>query len=216
MPPGEMDNTEIQEDSVQILEEEYKTIFSRLKTTYQAFVTDYLKTFDSKQSAIAAGYSPKSAVKQGSRLCRNEFISQCVRLQQRINSLRSKLSTAWVMSELKARYDACVTEGKHQAATRCLELIGQHLGMFGKGEKDKSGDLHLHQHYVDYPPVPESIQAWVEQMKEVGYEAALPEPTGGGEALDKLKEADGGKDETKTRRTITPNSRGKGLEDTLQ
>lgn len=174
MPPGEMDSKETQEDSIESLEQEYKMVFNGLKTKYQGFVTSYLQSFDGRKAAEDVGYSKKSAAKQGLRLCRNEFISQCIRLQQRINSLRSKLSTAWVMTELKARYDTCVTEKKHQAATRCLELIGQHLGMFGKGEKDKGGDLHLHQHYVDYPPVPESIQAWVEQMKEVGYEAALP------------------------------------------
>ena len=81
------------------------------------------------------------------------------------------------MTELKARYERCVAEGKEQAATRNLELMGQQLGMFGKGEKER-GDLHLHSHkYVNYPPVPESIQAWVEQMRKVGYEAQLPENT---------------------------------------
>lgn len=163
-----------QEDSIETLEIEYKNIFNRLKTTYQAFVTDYLKTFDSKVSAIAAGYSSKSAVKQGSRLCRNKNISLCISLQQRINSLRGKITSAWVIKELKKRYKACVLDKREQAATANLNLIGQHLGMFGKGKE--GGDLHLHDHkkYVNYPPVPESIAAWVEQMKQVGYEAALP------------------------------------------
>ncbi|GAH13177.1 unnamed protein product, partial [marine sediment metagenome] len=38
-----------QEDSIEVLEQEYDNTFKRLKTTYQAFITEYLKTFDSKQ-----------------------------------------------------------------------------------------------------------------------------------------------------------------------
>ncbi|GAH21357.1 unnamed protein product, partial [marine sediment metagenome] len=32
------------------------------------------------------------------------------------------------------RCEKCVTDGKEQAATSNLNLIGQHLGMFGKGK----------------------------------------------------------------------------------
>ena len=178
MPEGaETENTAegTQEDSLPSLEQEYNNIFNSLKTTYQAFVNSYLESYDSKKAATAAGYSSKSAVKQGSRLCRNKNISLLVSLRQRINSLRGKITTAWVLEELKTRYERCVGEGKEQAATANLNLIGQHLSMFGKGKDEGKGDLHLHKHkYVNYPPVPESIQAWVDQMREVGYEAALP------------------------------------------
>ena len=53
-----------QEYSIEILEEDYNNAFKHLKTPYQAFVTEYLKTFDGKVSAIAAGYSKKGAYKQ--------------------------------------------------------------------------------------------------------------------------------------------------------
>ena len=163
-----------QEDSIETLEREYKEVFSRLKTKYQGFVTSYLQSFDGRKAAEDVGYSKKSAAKQGLRLCRNKSISLLIRLQQRINSLRGKITTAWVLEELKTRYERCVTEDKEQAATANLNLIGQYLGMFGKGKE--GGDLHLHEHkkYVNYPPVPASIQEWVDQMKEIGYEAALP------------------------------------------
>jgi len=188
------DNTEtkndvvgIDEDTIGSLEEAYNNTFNRLKTSYQVFVNEYLSTLDSKKAAVKAGYSKKSAIKQGSRLCRNRNISLCIGLQQRINSVRGKVTVSWVLTELKERYETCVKEGKQQAATANLNLIGQHLGMFGK-ERDK-GDLHLHAHkYVNYPPVPESIGAWVDQMREVGYDAALPiDVTGVTEGGDEAK-----------------------------
>lgn len=180
-----------QEDSIEVLEQEYQDIFGRLKTAYQVFVTEYIKTLNAGKSASAAGYSKNSSYKQGVRLCRNQHISQCVTLQQRINSIKGKVTTAWILKELKTRYDACVIAGRDQSAIRCLELIGQHLGTFGKGKDKRS--LHLHNHkYVNYPPVPESIQAWVQQMREVGYTAKLPVGS------DTTALTEEGKDETDT------------------
>ena len=200
-----------QEDSIQALEEEYKEVFNGLKTKYQGFVTSYLQSFDGRKAAEAVGYSKKSAAKQGLRLCRNKSISLLIRLQQRINSLRGKITKAWILDELKTQYEACVGDHKYQTATRILELLGQHLGMFGKGKE--GGDLHLHDHkkYVNYPPVPESIQAWVDQMKEVGYDAALPVKEEGKDEQEGRKGTNA--DETRITKDVPSVAKGQGRSD---
>jgi len=178
MVAGEMNNNITQEDTIESLQAEYDNLFNKLRTQRQVFFLKWLETRNVKKSATEAGYSSKTAIVQGSRLLRSDTISKLVTLSTRLLALRSRISQDWIMAELKVNYEVCVKEGKHQAATRNLELMGQQLGMFGKGEKEKGGDLHLHAHkYVNYPPVPESIKAWVDQMKEIGYEAQLPENT---------------------------------------
>ena len=55
---------------------------SNLNPKQEKFVHEYLKTLNVTQSAIKAGYSPQSAHVQGSRLLKNEKVSEYIKEQK--------------------------------------------------------------------------------------------------------------------------------------
>lgn len=59
---------------------------SDLRPQIMIFVTEYLKSGNATQAAIAAGYSEKSAYSQGSRLLKNDEVQQYLnKTQQNLN-----------------------------------------------------------------------------------------------------------------------------------
>ena len=85
------------------------------------------------KSAIAAGYSEKSAHTQGWRLLRRGPI------KQRVAELRG-LSTDKVLSDLEATRLAALGKGDLAVATRCSELQGKSLKMFVEKTEVNTGD----------------------------------------------------------------------------
>ncbi|RIP35866.1 terminase small subunit [Staphylococcus gallinarum] len=55
---------------------------SELNPRQEKFVHEYIKTLNVTQSAIKAGYSPQSAHVQGSRLLKNEKVSEYIKEQK--------------------------------------------------------------------------------------------------------------------------------------
>lgn len=156
------------------LESEYKQRLSKLQPLQARFVEEYLIDLNASDAAKRAGYSHKTAYNQGSRLCRRHKISSLVSLATEIRSRRTQTTQDWVLLQLREQYTKADEEKARSAANRALELIGQHLGMFGKGKDEGGKHLHLHKdQYVNYPPVPESVKEWIDQMKEIGYDAGI-------------------------------------------
>lgn len=59
---------------------------SDLRPQIMIFVTEYIKSGNATQSAIAAGYSEKTAYSQGSRLLKNDEVQQYLnKTQQNLN-----------------------------------------------------------------------------------------------------------------------------------
>ena len=61
----------------------------KLTPKQQRFALEYIVDFNGKQAAIRAGYSPKTAEVQASRLLRNVKVSECVRenIEQRTEQI---------------------------------------------------------------------------------------------------------------------------------
>ncbi len=55
-----------------------EAITPRLTPKQHRFVTEYLVDLNATQAAIRAGYSPKTAPQQGSRLLRNAVVQQAI------------------------------------------------------------------------------------------------------------------------------------------
>lgn len=124
------------------------------------FADEYLICLNATQAAITAGYSEKTAQEQGSRLLSNVMVSAYIKERQQELSKKTELSQEWVLEKLKECVsksmqeeeikkwdyeDRCmVGTGEYiydsRGATRALELIGKHLGMF-KDKLELSGQV---------------------------------------------------------------------------
>ena len=114
------------------------------------FVAEYLCDLNSTAAARRAGYSPRTAEQQGSRLLSNVNVSAYVKEENEKRFKKLDLSAEWVLEKLKECVAKSMQEEEVQkwdyedkclagtgeyvydskGATKALELIGKHLGMF--------------------------------------------------------------------------------------
>lgn len=76
----------------------------------QAFVDEYLKDRNGTQAAIRAGYSPKTADMQASRLLRNVKISRAVGQAFKEASEKAQVDAAWVLKRLADEAEADIAD----------------------------------------------------------------------------------------------------------
>ncbi len=141
----------------------------KLTPKQEAFVREYLVDLNATQAAIRAGYSPKTAQEQASRLLSNVMVMDAISagkaaraqklevtaeqvLQWHIDQYRINAQTYGKMGfdgESRAQvYDengkAVQQQVDAPAANKALELIGKHLGFYEKdNKKDLSGELNI-------------------------------------------------------------------------
>lgn len=72
----------------------------RLSPKAQRFINEYLKDGNGKQAAIRAGYAPKAAEVQASRLLRNVQVADAIRTRQQQLQERAGVSAQRVVEEL--------------------------------------------------------------------------------------------------------------------
>ena len=73
-----------------------------LSLKQQAFVDAYLKEPNGTRAAVAAGYSPKTAMQAGSRLLRSVKVQEALLAQTKRTSAVAQVDAAWVLQELQA------------------------------------------------------------------------------------------------------------------
>lgn len=108
---------------------------STLRNTKHEIYCQHRANGDNRRaSAIAAGYSPKSAAPLASRLDRQPDIQTRIKEIQERGSERAVSSVAiskeWVLTELVVMYEMAKRKQLITPANRSLELIGKELGMF--------------------------------------------------------------------------------------
>ena len=102
----------------------------RLTTKQGRFVEEFLVDCNATQSAIRAGYAPKTAQQGGARLYRNVKIRAAIDTAMEARSQRVGIDQNWVLKRLKKTYRSAKEDGQYSAANRSLELVGKHIGMF--------------------------------------------------------------------------------------
>ena len=122
----------------------------KLTEKQKQFCYEYLVDYNGTKAATRSGYSEKTACSQANRLLRNVEVLACVRKLQEEKTQRLIVTPAWVVQKLvdvteKAmqavpvmQYDyeekELLPTGEYEfdsrGATKALELIGKHLGMF--------------------------------------------------------------------------------------
>lgn len=116
-----------------------------LTARQKQFVAEYLLDLNATQSAIRAGYSPRTASIQASRLLSNVKVADAIAQAVEKRSQRTVMDQDWVLACLREVVDRCMQaipvcdrhgnftgEFRFNAAgaTRALEIIGKHLQMF--------------------------------------------------------------------------------------
>lgn len=116
----------------------------------EAFCREYLVDYNGTQAAIRAGYSKKTAFSQASRMLRNVKVLSRVRALQAEKTAQLSISQDWVVHQLVEVVQKCkdpvpvetwdyeekemVKTGEYmfdsKGATKALELLGKHLGMY--------------------------------------------------------------------------------------
>ncbi len=118
---------------------------SALTQKQARFVAEYLVDLNATQAAIRAGYSTRTADRQGHRLLKNAEVEAAVDAGMSARRVHTELTEAWTLERLREVVDRCMEakpildrEGKPTGlfrfnaagANRALELIGRHFGMF--------------------------------------------------------------------------------------
>lgn len=110
------------------------------------FVDEYCIDRNGKQAAIRAGYSPKTAEQQASRLLSNVKLQEAIEAKLKRIEVKAEVSAEWVLKELIDNAKMAKEMGDLNPANKALELIGKHLGMFTdkvKMDANVSGEMGL-------------------------------------------------------------------------
>lgn len=125
------------------------------------FCEEYIIDFNGTQAAIRAGYSKNTANEQASRMLANVNIQGYLKALKEQVSKRTGITVDWVVGRLKEISDRCmqaepvmvydpdtggyVESGEYKfdssGANKSTELLGKHLGVFGKDNSQKKPEL---------------------------------------------------------------------------
>ncbi len=115
----------------------------------QRFVTEYLVDLNATQAAIRAGYSPKTAQQQGSRLLTNVVVKRAIAAQQdrQLKSVDVRIQD--VLHDLRAIAHTDLQTLTEQSGVparwgdklKALELLMKHLGL-------AAPETHQHVHFT--------------------------------------------------------------------
>lgn len=121
----------------------------------ERFCREYVIDYNQTKAAIRAGYAEKSAAKKGCSLMKEPEVVAYIRQLQKEQAERLMLTSDRVLIELMDVYQKCMQAvpveewdydlhtmretGEYQfdskGATKALEMIGKHLGMFDRKEQ---------------------------------------------------------------------------------
>jgi phage terminase small subunit len=119
--------------------------YKLLNAREDRFVAAYLELGDGRAAAIKAGYSPKTASAQASRLLTRDHLRSHIESAQRARSEEVGIDQAWVLREAVALYQRLVNDIKpalHPKTRRQLKTdSGELLFAFQAGPALKALDL---------------------------------------------------------------------------
>jgi len=122
---------------------------AKLTDKQRDFVEQYLVDLNATQAAIRAGYSEKTAKEAGYENLTKPHIAEAVRGAFEERSKRTEVTQDWVLRTLVSNVERAMQvepvldadgneSGRYtyqgSVANKALELVGKHLGMFGKDD----------------------------------------------------------------------------------
>ncbi len=116
------------------------------------FIDEFMLDLNATQAAIRAGYSPKSARFQASKMLLNVDIADTLSNRQGERAKRAKVDADWVLVALKSNHEGAQAKGEYGHSNKALELLGKHIGFFDKyANQDSSVNIS-----ITTPPRPAS------------------------------------------------------------
>ena len=106
---------------------------AKLTPKQQRFVDEYLIDLNATQSAIRAGYSPKTAEQQGFQLLKKTSVSEAIEQAQQERQKRTLVTQDDVIRGLLTEAEWQGEGSSHSARVSAWAHLGKHLGML----KDK-------------------------------------------------------------------------------
>lgn len=102
----------------------------KLTTKQQRFVEEYLIDLNATQSAIRAGYSPKTAYSIGVENLKKPEINSAIQTAQAERQKRTLVTQDMVIKGLLSEAEFCGEGSSHSARVSAWGHLGKHLGMF--------------------------------------------------------------------------------------
>jgi phage terminase small subunit len=116
----------------------------KLSPKQERFAREYLLDLNATQAAIRAGYSPKTAQEQASRLLSNVMVAARVAELKAKRAEKADRTAQDVLNDIIAVTAQARDEGDLKTALKGLELQGKHLGMFtDKLQTEHSGGINI-------------------------------------------------------------------------
>ena len=120
-----------------------------MNARHQRFVTEYLIDLNATQAAIRAGYSPKTAQQQGSRLLTNVVVKQAIAAQhaRQLKAVEVRIEDvlrdvmAIAHTDLHTLTEQSGVPARWSDKLKALELLMKHLGLAAPEQHQ-----HVHQH----------------------------------------------------------------------
>jgi len=115
-------------------------VASSLPDRHERFCQEYIVDLNGKKAGIRAGYSPRTAESQASRLLSNDKVQERIAELQAERSERTAIDADWTLQKLKLVADRCTAEKTFDAAgaNRSLQLIGMHQGIFEADNRQRT------------------------------------------------------------------------------
>jgi len=110
---------------------------SELTPKQAAFVREYVVDKNGKQAAIRAGYSPKTAEVQASRLLSYAKVRAAVDAALKEVAEKTETEAEWIRRRLKEEATDYTEAASHSARVRALELLGKINGIFEVDNRQK-------------------------------------------------------------------------------
>ena len=103
---------------------------AKLTPKQQRFVDEYLIDLNATQSAIRAGYSPKTAEQQGFQLLKKTSVSEAIEQAQQERQKRTLVTQDDVIRGLLTEAEWQGEGSSHGARVSAWAHLGKHLNMF--------------------------------------------------------------------------------------
>lgn len=106
----------------------------------QAFVAEYLIDFNATKAADRAGYSKKTAGKQGTQLLAKSSISEAIEEAKKARQRRTEITQDKVIEEIakyafKEASDAPDSDFKHASKAKYIDMLCKHLGVYDSANR---------------------------------------------------------------------------------
>ena len=106
----------------------------------KAFVSEYLVDLCATKAAIRAGYSAKRADAIGHENLRKPEIKAAIQLAMKQREERTQVTQDYVITKIRDTIERCSggDEFNPQSIMKGCELLGKHLGLFEKDNKQRN------------------------------------------------------------------------------